>query len=119
MAASTCGQVSANEGPFLIMSEPPTDLDGRRSPRNRRLVTLRRQAANDPAASVDVEVDERLEAALLAEPARTWVDAMTKARFLLERFAATPEADDVRIRTLIKRVLGDMARLNNRGDRRK
>jgi hypothetical protein len=101
-----------------ITSEPPTDLDGHRNPEDRPLVGRRRQAANAHGALVGNEADARLEAALGAEPARSWADAMTKVRFLLERFGATREADDDRIRTLIKRALGDMAWLKKPEERK-
>jgi hypothetical protein len=101
------------------MTEPPTDLDGRRSAEDRILVGLRRQTANAPGEAARNEADKDLEAALGVEPARSWAEVVHKVTFLLERFAATPEADDARIRTLIKRVLGDMARLKKREERKK
>lgn len=54
---------------------------------------------------------------MLAEPARTWIEAMEKWRFLLDRYAATPDAQDARIQKLIERALGDMARLKKREER--
>jgi hypothetical protein len=68
------------------MTEPPTDLDGRRSAEDRILVGLRRQTANAPGETARNETDKDLEAALRAEPARSWAEAMTKVSFLLERF---------------------------------
>ncbi len=55
---------------------------------------------------------------MLAEPARTWVEVMDKWRFLLDRYASTPEAGDERIQKLIKRALGDMERLRKREERK-
>jgi hypothetical protein len=101
------------------MSEPPTDLDGHRNAEDRLLVGLRRQAANASGAFARNEADEDLESVLGSEPARSWAEAMTKVKFLLERYGATAEADDPRIRMLIKRVLGDMARLKKREERKK
>mgnify|MGYP000146222280 CR=1 FL=1 len=40
---------------------------------------------------------ESLEDQMQAEPARTWVEVMEKWRFLLDRYAKTPEAGDDRI----------------------
>ncbi|WP_191090231.1 hypothetical protein [Histidinibacterium aquaticum] len=97
-------------------NERPTDLDRHRSPESRIVIGLRRKAANAQPASDGKQLEERLEAALLAGPAQSWGEAMTRAKFLLERFAATAEADDARIRTLIDRLLGDMDGLNERGE---
>ena len=55
---------------------------------------------------------------MLAEPARTTTEVLEKCRFLLERYATTPEAGDERIQKLIKRALGDMERLRKREERK-
>lgn len=39
---------------------------------------------------------------------------MAKWRFLLDRYAATPDAADARIQKLIRRALGDAERLTKR-----
>ncbi|MGC9457881.1 MAG: hypothetical protein ACP5DC_10225 [Halothiobacillaceae bacterium] len=59
-------------------------------------------------------MDAEINAAMLAEPARTWIEAMEKARFLLERYSASPEARDPRIQKLIARAMGDLTRLKKR-----
>jgi hypothetical protein len=69
-------------------------------------------------AIVDRPGYARLDAEMLAEPARTWMEAMEKWRFLLDRYAATPDAQDARIQKLIDRALGDMARLKKREERK-
>ena len=55
-------------------------------------------------------VRENLEDHLLAAPAATHAEAAASARYLIELFAATPEAQDPRRQTLIARVLDDLAR---------
>lgn len=55
---------------------------------------------------------EELEAFLLLAPAATWLEASTKARYLIELFAATPDAQDPRRRKLIASALEDLARLS-------
>jgi len=55
---------------------------------------------------------------MLAEPARTWAEVLNKWRFLLDRYAMTPEAGDERIQTLIKRTFGDRERLKKREERK-
>ncbi len=66
----------------------------------------------------DVRVDQaalrgrqkELEDHLLAVPATTRAEAAASARYLIELFAATPEAQDPRRQTLIPRALDDLAR---------
>ena len=43
---------------------------------------------------------------------------MQKWRFLLDQYAATPEAEDERIQKLTKRAHGDMGRLKKREERK-
>jgi hypothetical protein len=67
----------------------------------------------------DVQVDqaalrgrqEELENFLFAAPAATRADAAASARYLIELFAATPEARDPRRQKLIARALDDLSRL--------
>ena len=61
---------------------------------------------------------ESLEDQMLAEPARTWPNVMMKWRFLLDRYAATPEAGDARIQELIGRAIGDMERMEKHEERK-
>ena len=98
------------------MTEPPIDLDGRRTVAARLEMGIRRRAANS-GSSPDVcctGQDAELDAALKAGPARSWTEAADKVRFLLDRFSAAPEARDARIQKLIGRAMGDLARLRKR-----
>ena len=103
------------------MTDRPIDLDGRRTVDGQIRSELRRKAVNrDIAPAVrPVVSDIDIDAALLVQPARTWIEAMEKAAFLLGRYAATKEADDPRIQKLIKRAEGDMARLRKREETRR
>jgi hypothetical protein len=102
------------------MSNDPIHLDGRRSAANQHETKLRRRPAKSqlPAAPSRQPHLSSLEDQMLAEPARTWVEVMEKWRFLLDRYAAAPEARDERIQKLIRRALGDMERLRNREERK-
>lgn len=102
------------------MTDDPIDLDGRRSVAGQRASELRRRPANSPPPLTLPQQPhlESLENQMLAEPARTWADVLNKWRFLLDRYAATPEAGDERIQKLIKRALGDMERLKKREERK-
>lgn len=79
-------------------------------------VLLARSPANTNASPGAVEHPDMTGIAerLTDPPARTWGEAADKVRFLLERYAASPQAQDARIRKLIDRALGDMARLRRR-----
>lgn len=95
------------------MTERPINLDDRRTIVGKLHTELRRGAANTgslPRAGSQAAGAE-IDAALRAGPARTWIEAMEKACFLLNRYSATPEARDVRIRKLIRSLLNDLAQL--------
>lgn len=102
------------------MTDDPIILDGRRSAVGRRGSEMRRRPANDqPLAQPSPQPQlGSLDDWMLAEPARTWLDVMEKWRFLLDRYAATQEAEDECVRTLIERALGDMDRLLKREERK-
>jgi hypothetical protein len=104
------------------MTDDPIDLDGRRSVAGQRASEMRRRPANSqppPPLSLPQQPHlESLEDQMLAEPARTWIEVMDKWRFLLDRYASTPEAGDERILKLIKRALGDMERLRKREEQK-
>jgi hypothetical protein len=55
---------------------------------------------------------------LRKEPAGTWIQLMEKWRYLLERYAATSDADNDRIQKLIRRAIGDLERMKKREDRK-
>ena len=61
----------------------------------------------------DVEQEE-LEKLLLAAPAETWPEAAAKAQYLIQLFAATPEAQDPQRKELIAHALDDLKRLCDR-----
>jgi hypothetical protein len=101
------------------MTGDPIDLDGRRSAAEQHGSEMRRRPANNqlpskPPSQLHLEC---LEDRMLSEPAQTWSEVMQKWRFLLNRYAATPEAEDERIQKLIKRALGDMERVRKREER--
>ncbi len=102
------------------MTNDPIDLDGRRSVAGQRASEMRRRPANSqpPLTLPQQPHIESLEDQMLAEPARTWAEVLKKWRFLLNRYATTPEAGDERIQKLIKRALGDMERLKKREERK-
>ena len=94
------------------MTEKTIDLDQHRGMAAQKATELRRLMA-------DVEANEKtlrsrqdeLEAHMLAAPARDWLDAAEKARYLLNLFAASLAAQDPRRQKLIAAVLDDFERL--------
>lgn len=102
------------------MTEGPINLDRHRSAAEQRETEMRRRPANSRAPKTLLQQPhlESLEDQMLAEPAGTWVEVMEKWRFLLDSYAATPEAEDVRTQKLIKRALGDMKRMKRREERK-
>jgi hypothetical protein len=93
--------------------EEPVDLDTRRSAGNLIAADIRRHSLRDFEADQSElrRRQEELEAQLLAEPARTWIEAAARAQYLIRRYAETAEAQDARKQKLVARALGDLARL--------
>jgi hypothetical protein len=96
------------------MTDKTIDLDQHRGMAAQKATDLRRLLA-------DVEANEKalrlgrdeLENRLLAAPAANWHEAVEKARYLLNLFAATPSAEDPRRQQLIAAVLADFKRLSD------
>jgi hypothetical protein len=93
------------------MTDEPVNLDEHRGTAAQRDTEIRRVLH-------DVQLDqaalrgrqEELENFLDAAPAATRAEAAACARYLLQLFAATPEAQDPRRQRLITRTLDDLAR---------
>jgi hypothetical protein len=93
------------------MTAEPVNLDGRRGLTAQRETEIRRDLHDvqvDQAAIRDRQ--QELENFLDAAPAATRAEAATCARYLLQLFAAAPEAQDPRGQRLIARALDDLAR---------
>jgi hypothetical protein len=96
------------------MTEKPVDLDAHRGMAAQKDTEIRRdlREVQMDQAALRARRDE-LEAFLLAAPAATWPEAAAKARYLIELFAATPDAQDPRRKQLIASALQDLARLSD------
>ena len=96
------------------MTDKPVNLDEHRGMAAQKDTEIRRDLR-------EVQVDqaalrarqEKLETLLLAAPAATWLEAGAKARYLIELFAATPDAQDPRRRKIIASALEDLTRLSD------
>ena len=93
------------------MNDDPVNLDEHRGMAAQRDTEIRRDLREvqvDQAALRDRQ--EELENRLLAAPAATRAEAAASARYLIELFAATSEAQDPRRQKLIARALDDLVR---------
>ena len=94
------------------MSDKPVDLDGHRGMAAQKATEIRRrlhEVQTDQEALRQSQVE--FEKFLVAAPALTWPEAAAKARYVIQLYAATLEAQDERRRTLIASVLADLTRL--------
>jgi hypothetical protein len=95
------------------MTEDTVDLDKRRGMAAQKETRLRRLHAEVRAQRDALRNrQDALETQLLAAPAENWEDAAEKARYLLNLFAASIEAQDPRRQKLIAAVLDDFNRLS-------
>lgn len=91
----------------------PVDLDTRRGMVAQKDTEVRRQRIHHQKAervALQRRHDE-LEKFLVAPPAETWSEAAAAAQYLIQLFAATPEAQDPRRKKLIAHSLDDLTRL--------
>ena len=97
------------------MTDKPVDLDAHRGMAAQKDTAIRRDQlqVRDDQAALRARREE-LETFLFTAPAATWHDAAAKARYLLELFAASAEAQDPRRQRLIASALADFARLAER-----
>jgi hypothetical protein len=95
------------------MTDETIDLDRRRGMAAQKATGLRRLLANVEANEKELRLrQDELETHLIAAPAANWHDASEKARYLLNLFAATLTAQDLRRQKLIAAVLADFKRLS-------
>ena len=98
------------------MTDNPVDLDEHRGMAAQKATELRRQRLHEFQADQAAlrRRQEELENLLVAAPAETWPEAAAKAQYLIQLFAATPEAQDPRRKELIAHALDDLTRLCDR-----
>lgn len=98
------------------MTDDPVDLDAHRGMAAQQATDIRRQRLHEFEADQAAlqRRQEELERLLLAAPAETWPEAAAKAQYLIQLFAATPEAQDERRKELIAHALDDLSRLGDR-----
>jgi len=97
------------------MTDEPVDLDEHRGMAGQIATDIRRQRLHEFQADQAAlrRRQEELEKLLLAAPAETWPEAAAKAQYLIQLFAATPEAQNPRYKKLIAHALDDLTRLSD------
>jgi hypothetical protein len=93
------------------VTDKPVELDEHRGMAAQKSTETRRRLR-------DVEADQlalrhrqqKFESHAVTAPSTNWTDVAEKARYLIELFAATPEARDPRRQALITSVLQDLVR---------
>ena len=96
------------------MTDRTVRLDERRGMAAQKATELRRLLGKVQANERELRLrQDELEVQLVAAPAADWAEAAEKARYLIDLFAATAEAQDPRRQKLIATVLGDFDRLSH------
>ncbi|HYM30978.1 MAG TPA: hypothetical protein VEU47_06755 [Candidatus Cybelea sp.] len=96
------------------MTNDPVDLDEHRGMSAQKLTEIRRRLHEVQADQAALRHrQEEFESFLLAAPAMTWQEAAAKARYLIQLFAMTAEAQDPRRKQLIATALEELARLSD------
>jgi hypothetical protein len=95
------------------MTDEPIELDGHRGMIAQKDTEIRRRLHEVQADQAELrERQAELEKFLIAAPAKTFAEAASKARYVVQLFAGTVEAQDPRRQALIAGVLDDLARLS-------
>lgn len=107
------GGVPSKNDKQAAMTNDPIELDKHRGMSAQKGTETRRQLQEvqfDQAVLQERQAE--LEKFLFVSPAVTWAEAAVKARYLIQLFAGTVEAQDARRQKLIAIVLDDLARLS-------
>ena len=95
------------------MTEIPIDLDSHRGMAAQKATDIRRVLA-DVEANAKLLRDKQgvVEIQILAVPAASWPEAVAKARYVLNLYAAGLSPIDTHHRDLVAAVLADLTRLS-------
>ena len=99
------------------MADEPIELDEHRGMAAQKSTEIRRRLRRVQTDQAELRSQQvEFEAHAVSAPSRTWREAAEKARYLIQLFAATPEAQGPRRQELIAKVLDDFARLSRLPD---
>jgi hypothetical protein len=102
----------AGKGQAMTAHEP-VELDQHRGMAAQKSAEARRRLQEIQADQAELRRRQvEFEDHAAAAPSKTWLEAAEKARYLIQLFAATPEARDPRRQELIAKVLDDFTRLS-------
>ena len=95
------------------MTDTPVELDEHRGMAAQKETEIRRLLHEVQANQTALrERQDELEGFMVAADALTWPEAAAKARYLIELYGATADAQDPRRQRLIAGVLADLVRLS-------
>ncbi len=95
------------------MTDKPVELDEHRGMAAQKETEIRRLLHEVQADQMALRVrQEKLESFMAAAAATTWPEAAAKARYLIQLYAATPDAQNPRRQKLVAGVLADLVRLS-------
>ena len=95
------------------MTDSPVELDEHRGMAAQKETEIRRLLHEVQADQTALRArQDEIESFMVAADATTWPEAAAKARYLIELYAATPDAQDPRRQRLVAGVLADLARLS-------
>jgi hypothetical protein len=95
------------------MTDTPVELDEHRGMAAQKQTEIRRLVHEVQANQTALRArQDELESFMVAADAMTWAEAAAKARYLIQLYAATPDAQDPRRQKLIAGVLADLVRLS-------
>jgi len=98
------------------VTDEPLDLDKHRGMAAQKANDIRRVLADVESNARDLrERQGVLESQLLSVPAASWPEAVAKARYVLNLYAAGLAPADTHHRDLVAAVFADFARLSNDG----
>ena len=96
------------------MTDEPLDLDKHRGMAAQKATDIRRVLADVESNARDLrERQGVLESQLLSVPAASWSEAVAKARYVLNLYAAGLAPVDTHHRDLVAAVFADFARLSD------
>jgi|SRR6516162_3012778 len=99
-----------------LVTDEPLDLDKHRGMAAQKANDIRRVLADVESNARDLrERQGVLESQLLSVPAASWPEAVAKARYVLNLYAAGLAPADTHHRDLVAAVFADFARLSNDG----
>jgi hypothetical protein len=105
---------NATEPQQRMMTDRPVELDEHRGMAAQKSTEIRRRLREVEAdQSALRHRQEEFERYAVASPSNSWLAVAERARYLIQLFAATPEAQDPRRQELIASVLDDLARLSS------